>query len=151
MIAIIVLAIMVAITLVVFFVYFWVIRLANQCNLNPSIWCYNDWTCEVGPDKIGDIDCNGNCKQAIIDFLKNPTGCSNGCNDPRCQCRWSTEVVPNPEAEMQSNGTSFCSTSKYPGVSIGRYICGGAEDLCPSGPEPPCNPYCIDQSEPNCC
>lgn len=109
-----------------------------QCQTNPTISCYTDWTCENDPTKIGDLDCdNGDCSGSIRSIYTQTNVCADGCTTSECQCQWGSAPVTNSST---GNG-SLCSVAGTT-IGIGSYLCGEAGDMCPADGEG-CNPYCL--------
>jgi hypothetical protein len=121
-----------------------------QCVTDADIWCYNDWSCEADPTRIGGLRCDGeDCKQAINDFYQGVNHCNDSCDSSGgCSCSWPEQF----NQPVEDNGAT-CSIAKFANMRVGpgTYVCGGSTERCPSDGGSGCNPYCENPNEPGCC
>lgn len=134
--------------LIVLFIYYSIVNRSRQCATNPTIACYNTWTCEADPNRLGNLQCpNGDCKTAIENLYNQASPCASGCSSD-CQCRWNTNTTATPPTP----NTAPCSLYNHPGYNVGAYICGQYGQMrCGTEGHSPCNPLCEDPTQPGCC
>lgn len=78
----------------------------NACQLNPSIWCYNDWTCQNTCSGVdGNINPCYNQKEGLAECLFGlDSDQANFCTADSCPCV--------PPIESAGNCFKGCPTQK---------------------------------------
>lgn len=138
--------IIVILFIIVVSIYQHYVLMYYQCVTEPTIWCYNDWSCEANPNRIGGLDCEGgDCKNTINGFYNGENRCADSCNaSGGCGCQWPEQfTVP-----VQDNGAP-CSVAKYGNIGPGAFTCGQSDSRCPEEGEG-CIPNCETMQE-GCC